>query len=84
MRKSLIGLLAIGVVLMYGAASAAIYQPPKVWDDLSGGEQRRYPEPVKDPVRAAYCGGRPSPPPMRMTPSCGATAAKSCTRGKSR
>ena len=55
MRKSLIGLLAIGVVLMYGAASAAIYQPPKVWDDLSWwGNSGATPEPVKDPVRAAY------------------------------
>ncbi len=55
MRKSLIGVLAIGVVLMYGAASAAIYQPPKVWDDLSWwGNSGATPEPVKDPVRAAY------------------------------
>lgn len=55
MRKSFIGVLAIGVVLMYGVASAAIYQPPKVWDDLSWwGNSGATPEPVKDPVRAAY------------------------------
>ena len=54
MRKSLIGVLTIGVVLMSGAASAAIYQPPKVWDDLSWwGNSGATPEPVKDPVRAA-------------------------------
>ncbi|HOF38743.1 MAG TPA: OmpA family protein [Candidatus Hydrogenedentes bacterium] len=55
MRKSLVGVLTIGVVLMSGAASAAIYQPPKVWDDLSWwGNSGATPEPVKDPVRAAY------------------------------